>query len=131
MKKDTLIHLRVNQEIKEAFQYIVEQEGFTMSEVLEASMRDVVSREKIPLYLVSKLKIKSKPNLTIPLIKKCVEHVVTGKDKIKSISLFGSYSKGTATQSSNVDLFIDVDDGYTLFDLAELQETFFKHHIVR
>ena len=41
--------------------------------------------------------------------------------KIKNASLFGSYSKGTATPSSDVDLFIDIDDNFSLFDLADLQ----------
>lgn len=41
--------------------------------------------------------------------------------KIKSISLFGSYSKGTATPSSDIDLFLDVDEGFSLFELADLQ----------
>ena len=34
--------------------------------------------------------------------------------------LIGSYSKGTATPSSDVDLFLEVEENFTLFDYAEL-----------
>ena len=53
MNKDTLINLRVNKSIKEEFQSVVEREGFTMSEVLEASMRDIIKRN-ILYYFCSK-----------------------------------------------------------------------------
>lgn len=121
MKKDTLINLRVNQDLKEAFQEVVETQGFTMSEVLEASMKDVVMRDKVPLYLSTKIKRRRNGNITIPFIKACLEQALKDDNKVKTVSLFGSYSKGTATPSSDIDLFIDVEDNYSLFDLADLQ----------
>ena len=123
MKKDTLINLRINNELKEDFQAIVEREGFTMSQVLEASMKDIVRRNIIPLNIRSRIEMKRPPMIDIPFIKKCLEEEIEklNERKISSVSLFGSYSKGTATSSSDVDLFIEVDEGYSLFDLAELQ----------
>ena len=122
MKKDTLINLRINQGLKEDFQSIVEREGFTMSEILEASMEDIVKRNIIPLNIRSRIKRRT-PTITIPYIKKCLDEIVEKMNdkRIKSISLIGSYAKGSATSTSDVDLFVDVDNGYSLFDLADLQ----------
>ena len=123
MKKDTLINLRINNELKEDFQEIVEREGFTMSQVLEACMKDIVRRDIIPLNIRSRIETKKSPMVNIPFIKECLEDAIKKYDanKISSVSLFGSYSKGTATASSDVDLFIEVDEGFSLFDLADLQ----------
>jgi len=124
MKKDVLINLRVNKELKLNFQAIVEREGFTMSQVLEASMLDIVRRNLVPINLQSKIKRKPAPIVTIPFIKKCVDAALAkaGDERIQSVSLFGSYSRGTANASSDIDLFLDVEEGYSLFDLADLQE---------
>ena len=123
MKKDTLINLRINNDLKEDFQSVVEREGFSMSQVLEACMKDVVHRNNIPTNIRSKIERKRNVTVSIPFIKECLESVISkfNNDKIKSVSLFGSYSKGTPTPSSDVDLFLDAEEGFTLFDLADLQ----------
>lgn len=123
MNKNVLINIRINKELKDEFQSITEREGFTMSEVLEASMRDIVKRNSIPIYIKSKINKKITPTISIPFIKKCIDEILRNmkNKKIKSISLFGSYSKGTATPSSDIDLFLDVDEGFSLFELADLQ----------
>ena len=123
MNKDTLINLRVNKSLKEDFQAVVEREGFTMSEVLEACMKDMVKRNIVPINIKTRIDKKGQPLITIPFIKKCLDEILSkeSNEKIKSASLFGSYSKGTATTKSDVDLFIDVDEGFSLFDLADLQ----------
>ena len=122
MKKDTLINLRINQQLKEDFQAIVEREGFTMSEILEASMIDIVNRNIIPINIRSKIGRRS-PVISIPFIKKCLDETLEKmkNNNIVSISLFGSYAKGNANANSDIDLFVDVDNGFSLFDLADLQ----------
>lgn len=123
MNKDTLINLRVNKDLKEDFQAVVENEGFTMSQVLEASMKDIAKRGFVPLNIKSKIERKRRQMIDIPFIKKMLEEALKSgrEDNIKSVSLFGSYSKGTATPSSDVDLFLEVDEGFSLFDYADLQ----------
>ena len=123
MKKDTLINLRINNELKEDFQSIVEREGFTMSQVLEVCMEDIVARNIIPMNVRSKIERKRNVTVSIPFIKECLENAIAKNNntKIKSVSLFGSYSKGTCTPTSDVDLFLDVEEGFSLFDLADLQ----------
>ena len=123
MNKNTLINLRINKELKEEFQSIVEKEGFTMSEVLEASMKDIVRRNMVPINIRSRIEKKIRPIISIPFIKTCIDEAVNNDKyhKINSISLFGSYAKGTARAESDIDLFIDVDEGFSLFLLADLQ----------
>ena len=124
MNKDTLINIRVNQNIKDEFQKIVEREGFTMSQVIQASMLDVIRRDTLPIYLSSKIDKKPKKIITIPFIKKVLENTIINmpnKTSIKSVSLFGSYANGTATTKSDVDLFIETDERLSLYDLSGLQ----------
>ena len=123
MNKNAVINLRISQDLKEEFQSIVEREGFTMSEVLEASMYDIVRRNIIPINIRSRIDRKIKPTISIPYIKKCLCDTLDkiNNEKIKSVSLFGSYSRGTANASSDIDLFLDVEEGFSLFDLAEVQ----------
>ena len=123
MNKNTLINFRVNKELKDEFQSVLDTEGFTISEVLEATMKDIVKRQMVPINIKTKIIKKPSPLLTIPFIKKCIDEVMIDKafERVKSISLFGSYSKGNAQQKSDVDLFLELDRGFTLFDLGKLE----------
>ena len=40
------------------------------------------------------------------------------KHGIHNVRIFGSMAKGSATLSSDVDLLVDLDEGYDLFDLG-------------
>ena len=126
MNKDTLINIRINQDVKEEFQKIVQREGFTMSEVVQASMLDIIRRNSIPLNIKNTIDKKTNRVLTIPYIKRCLENTVIGLTnyQIKRISLFGSYANGTATAKSDVDLYIEADNALSLFDLSGLQIAF-------
>ena len=125
MKKNVLINLRVEQDLKERFQEIAESNGYTMSDLLTASMKEIVKRGYIPIYLSSKLPMVSnmKRILSIPEIRNAIIELITNKDyenDINSISLFGSYAKGKASISSDVDLVIDCQK-LGLFDAVNLQ----------
>ncbi len=128
MNKDVLINLRVNKELKEAFQEIVSSDGFTMSEVIEASMKDVVRRGMIPINLRSKLHPVKAPVLTIPFIKECIEDIVGANfyDGVESVYLFGSYAKGKATSASDVDLLIKPIGDFSYGEIGELTEMLSK-----
>lgn len=124
MNKDTLINLRITKELKDDFQNIVESEGFTMSEVIEACMIDIITRNMIPINIRSKIQGRKRVFINIPFIKKCIDnYIYQNKDsKIQSVSLFGSYAKGLAKPSSDIDLFVDFDDDATLFNIVNLQQ---------
>ena len=123
MEKNSVINLRINNNLKDRFQNIVSKDGFTMSEVIEGCMNDIVTRGYIPINVRSKLKPRFENVLTIPFIKQCLEETFSNsKDKkVKTASIFGSYAKGVAGPDSDVDIFIEADDSFSLFNLTELQ----------
>jgi predicted nucleotidyltransferase len=41
--------------------------------------------------------------------------------RAKSLALFGSVAKGTDTDASDIDFLADLDDGASLFDIAQLE----------
>lgn len=46
--------------------------------------------------------------------------IIAKKWNIKQAFLFGSYARGEATETSDVDLILDVPDGTTYIDLGEI-----------
>ena len=121
MKKDTIVNLRINKEVKDSFQSIVSSDGYTASEVIEGFVLDVVNRGFIPVNIKSKLKPSKQIVLTIPFIKQCLGNILKDEDKVISASLFGSYSTGEATSRSDVDILLETKEGFSLFDLTGLQ----------
>ena len=118
MKKNVLVNFRIEEELKDSFTQIVESQGFTMSEVITASIIDIVARKKIPINVLAKIDHESRPVLSIPYIKAKVQQIIDiyFPDRINSVALFGSYACGTQTKNSDVDLLLDVQD----FGMREL-----------
>lgn len=53
---------------------------------------------------------------TTETVKKAALSVAGDFEKIKKVYLFGSVAKGTQTENSDVDLCLDTDRGFSLFD---------------
>ena len=121
MSKDTLINFRINQDLKEDFQATISSEGFTMSQAIEAFMKEVVHRGFIPLSIKARIQKARQPILTIPFIKMKLAEVLKNYDTITDAYLFGSYSLGTATPKSDVDIYIEGKDNLSLFELGQLE----------
>ena len=126
MNKDNGLYIRVSSDLKEAFQKVVEKEGFNVSETLEATMKDVVRRGRVPSYMRPKTKSRKEQVISIPFIKESLDNIVFKNKHIKRASLFGSYATGEATAKSDVDIYLEVDNHFSLFDQAgvkvELQD---------
>lgn len=126
MKKESNIIIRVDEEVKNRFQSLVERYGTTMSYVLNECMIDMVNRDNIPLKLRYRLnaeKNKKQGELTIAKIKQLLEETINEanlENKIKKAYLFGSYSRGEETDNSDIDLRIEFDNRFNLFDLSEM-----------
>ena len=128
MRKDILINLRVEKDLKEQFQEIAEDNGYTMSEVITASMKDVVRRGYIPINLCSKLPRKNRSIISIQDIKSTVENVLLKKEYkefIQRISIFGSYATGQMTPKSDVDLLIQLTEAHKvgIFDIEDFKNS--------
>lgn len=126
MKKESNIIIRVDDEVKNRFQGLVERYDTTMSYVLNECMIDMVNRDNIPLKLRYRLnaeKNKKQGELTIAKIKQLLEETINEanlENKIKKAYLFGSYSRGEETDNSDIDLRIEFDNRFNLFDLSEM-----------
>ena len=125
MKKTSNIIIRVDEEVKNRFQNLVESNSTTMSSVLYECMIDMINKNAIPLKIRSRLNTQRSISnvLNISQIKKALEDVIKEaelKDKIKRAYLFGSYSRGEQTEDSDIDLRIEYDNHFNLFDLSEL-----------
>lgn len=131
MKKNVLVNFRIEEELKDSFAQIVENQGFTMSEVITASIKDIVARKKIPISIISKIDHESRPVLSIPYIKTIIQQIIDFyfHDKINSVALFGSYACGTQTKNSDIDLLLDAEN-FGMRDLgtfkSELEKAFKK-----
>lgn len=121
MNKDNGLYIRVSSELKEAFQKVVEKDGFNVSETIQASMIDIVRRGYVPLNIRSNLKPHFKQVISIPEIKMCLENILFKIESVKRASLFGSYARGEATPKSDVDIFLEVDDNFGLLDQTDVQ----------
>ena len=124
MNKDTNIIIRTDSDIKKEFLEIVYKNGHTASNVLNAFIVDIVEKNRIPNNILTKLKpVKRKETISIPYIKKCLREILEKSKKNEDISkayLFGSYARGEETSLSDVDIRLEVNDNFTLFDLTEI-----------
>ena len=126
MKKNVLINLRVEEELKNQFQTIAEENGYTMSEVLTASMKEMVRRGNVPFNLSSRIAKRKNGILSIQEIKIAVCNVLVAKPwgkYIEKVSIFGSYATGEMTSDSDIDLLIKVSKSFGLFDLNDFRVT--------
>ena len=72
MKKNVLLNFRIEEQLKDDFAEIVESQGFTVSEVLTASIRDIVIRKKIPINIYD---INKKLITTTKSVKQCISYM--------------------------------------------------------
>lgn len=63
--------------------------------------------------------VKKGENMEFSRIEESVQ-TVAKKWNIKQAFLFGSYARGEATETSDIDLILDVPDGTTYIDLGEI-----------
>lgn len=63
--------------------------------------------------------------MDISRIEKSVQ-TVAKKWNIRQAFLFGSYARGEATMTSDIDLIFDIPDGTTYIDLGEMSNELFE-----
>ena len=126
MKKQSNIIIRVDEEVKNSFQKLVEDNKTTMSFVLNETIIEMINKQSIPPRIRGRINIevaRKENTLTIIQIKHLLEEIVEEanlKNKIKKAYLFGSYSRGEETEKSDIDLRIEVENRFNLFDLSEM-----------
>lgn len=124
MEKDTNVIIRINSDLKSNLTNLAKENGFSLSQLVTAMLLDIDSRKNIPINLYKYLprKVSKKDNITIAIIKKCLDEIIAkGKYKIKRAYLFGSFARGEEKSSSDIDIRIEADDGFTLFDQSNFR----------
>lgn len=119
--KDTNLIIRIDEDLKNDFKKIVDENNFTVSSVVIATIKDIVKRKRIPINYYSYLK-KKKANdkINIFQIKKALGEIIKSMNdnKVKKAYLFGSFARGDETKSSDIDIRIVEDEGLSLIDLS-------------
>lgn len=119
--KDTNLIIRIDEDLKNDFKKIVDDNNFTVSSVVIAAIKDIVKRKRIPINYYSYLK-KKKANdkINIFQIKKALGEIIKSMNdnKVKKAYLFGSFARGDETKSSDIDIRIVEDEGLSLIDLS-------------
>lgn len=119
--KDTNLIIRIDEDLKNDFKKIVDENNFTVSSVVIAAIKDIVKRKRIPINYYSYLK-KKKANAKINIfqIKKALGEIIKSMNdnKVKKAYLFGSFARGDETKSSDIDIRIVEDEGLSLIDLS-------------
>ena len=123
MKNNNII-IRIDDVLKKEFQNIISENGFTVSDVLIAFIKDVVKKKKLPLNLLSKLnENRFTSYISIPEIKKEVEKAIDEyKDSITKVYLFGDFALGKVTKKSMVSLKLEVNDKFNKECLTLIRE---------
>ena len=125
MKKDSNVIVRIDSSLKNNVMNIVEENGYTISDLVTACLCDIERRKSIPIFLKRYLprpKLVEENKVTIAYIKQCVEQMIVkyGRDKVKKAYLFGSFSRGEEKNSSDVDLRFEIERGFSMYDLSNI-----------
>lgn len=125
MERDSKFMFRINSELKKTVSDMLEKEGYTFSDFLNAACMDLAKRKFIPIYIRGNLPnhYAKQSEITIALIKKALECAIKkyGKGKVKKGYLFGSVSRGEQKTNSDIDLRLELDKGLTLTDLENMR----------
>jgi predicted nucleotidyltransferase len=81
-----------------------------------------MAEEKVAFKKSNKISVKHPVDL--PKVITLIQRYFNSQSLISKAWLFGSYVRGEETQSSDIDILIDVpaEQKFTLFDIAEVQE---------
>lgn len=102
MSKTATLNIRIDPSTKESAEEILQQLGLSMSTAVEIYLRQIVLNKEIPFYFSTTpqktthrvLTLKEIRDRLIPLAKQY---------GVNNVYLFGSYARGEATQTSDVD----------------------------
>lgn len=128
MQKDTNIILRVNSQLKANVAELAKKHGVSLSQLLNACMLDLDTKQSIPInikrFLPNKF-IAENRKVTIALIKFAFEQAIKKQEKkelIKKGYLFGSFARGEETKKSDIDIRLEADRGLTLVEIGNIRQ---------
>ena len=126
MNKDANVIFRINSKLKENVSKIANDRGVSLSELINACLKDIDKRGSIPININRFLPpVYERTNkLTISKIKKILDGIIEKQEKknlIDKVYLFGSYARGEETEESDIDIRIEADKGLGLIDIGNMR----------
>lgn len=124
--QNSYIHIRTQEETKNEAQKIALEFGFSLSDLINAYLKQVARDKKVTFSFQSQQAdqtSKNSPNkqLTVKEIKDKAFPILK-QAQVKRAALFGSYARGDETETSDIDILVDLADKSTLIDLIGLQQ---------
>jgi len=124
MRKDSNIIIRIDSSLKDEATKIANKEGFSLTDLVTGYLRDTLRRKRVPLFVYSLVPERKRTNqINISDIKNALEELINkyGKGKVSKAYLFGSYARSEETPDSDIDLRLETDDGFSIFDLGNIR----------
>lgn len=117
----SVLSVRVEPEVKEAFASLCEELGMTASVAVNVFVRQMIRDQALP-FVPSALRgthpadarVEQEGVPSLPEIASSVGRVVGEYPEVKRVTLFGSCARGEATAQSDVDLRVELADGASL-----------------
>jgi len=125
MSKNSNIIIRVDENLKNNITRIAKENGFKITDLITASLRDIERRNRIPIYLNGFLPQSSKnKKISIAMIKKCLEEAINknGKGLVQKAYVFGSFARGDEDFKSDIDIRLVPDEGLSMFDVNNIRD---------
>lgn len=127
MRKDSNIIIRVDSSLKGNVMKILEKKGYTLSDAINAFLKDVERKGQLPINLNKYLptpKHEGAGLINIAFIKMCVEDIInrTVPNKVHKVYLFGSYARGEQKSSSDVDLRMETKEPIGLIKIGAIRQ---------
>ena len=106
MSKTATLNLRVDPETKASAEKVLSQLGLSMSTAIEVYLRQIILNGEIPFYISSTPQEGTKRVLSLKEIRE--KAIPLAKQYgVKRLYLFGSYARGEAKPTSDVDFYIE------------------------
>ena len=106
MSKTATLNLRIDPETKVSAEKVLSQLGLSMSTAIEVYLRQIILNGEIPFYISSTPQEGTKRVLSLKEIRE--KAIPLAKQYgVKRLYLFGSYARGEAKPTSDVDFYIE------------------------
>ena len=106
MSKTATLNLRIDPETKASAEKVLSQLGLSMSTAIEVYLRQIILNGEIPFYISSVPQEGTKRVLSLKEIReKAIP--LAAQYGVKRLYLFGSYARGEAKPTSDIDFYIE------------------------
>lgn len=119
----SVLSVRMDSETKEEFAAFCDRVGMSISTAVNLFARQVVRDQRIP-FVISAQPPKTADNPSAEQIGKAIEKEAQPFSAIKRAVLFGSHARGDATEESDIDIRLELDESkdFSLYDMLRFKK---------